>query len=39
MKKPIDVSIYADPAFDWEQMKQIRYGLEAKIDVTPLCET
>ena len=33
----IDVSIYADLKFDWEQMRKIRLGLIAGIDVSILC--
>jgi hypothetical protein len=32
----VDVSIYADTAYDYRQMEQIRLGLEAGVDVTPL---
>ena len=30
----LDVSIYSNPEFTWEQMREIRFGLENNIDVT-----
>lgn len=30
----IDVSIYARPEFNWEQMEQIRQGLKKKLNVS-----
>lgn len=32
--KNIDVSVYADPRFDADQMHEIRRGLESGVDVT-----
>ena len=34
LKNNLDVSYYANPIFDKEQMKTIRYGLADKIDVS-----
>ena len=35
LKHKLDVSIYADPKYDEEQMHQIRLGLDDNIDITP----
>ncbi len=32
-KSGIDTTIYADPRFDWLQMRELRVGLEKKLDV------
>jgi hypothetical protein len=34
LEKSIDVSWYANPEFEWKQMKQIRLGLEEGLDVS-----
>ena len=34
LKNKVDVSIYATDEFSWEQMRQIRLGLEAGINVS-----
>jgi hypothetical protein len=34
LRRNLDVTCYADPAFDWRQMMQIRFGLESGIDVS-----
>ena len=34
LKSRVDVSLYAAPEFDSNQMKQIRLGLESGIDVS-----
>ena len=35
LKYGLDITIYANPEFTWEQMKQIRFGLEDNLDVSP----
>lgn len=30
----IDVSLYAKPEFNWQQMEEIRWGLKAGVDVS-----
>lgn len=33
----LDVSVYADPEFDFEQMREIRIGLEQKHPIPRVC--
>ncbi len=34
LSKNLDVSVYADPKYDWRQMDQIRLGLYNGVDVS-----
>ena len=34
LQADLDVSWYANPKFDWQQMRDIKWGLEKKLDVS-----